>query len=118
MKAEKKKKDVADDIKTFEIKLERIPVENLAEVTETLDRVRTAAQKLVGKIAEAADKYAEASDELIGRSIGVQTHSAVARRHLEIVSVEVGKALEMLDRGMKIVLSAAITKEKLNSGKR
>jgi hypothetical protein len=76
--------DATDNIKTFEIKLERIPVENLAEVTETLDRVRIAAQKLVGKIAEEAEKYAEASDEL-DRG-GLRTHSGVARHHLEVVS--------------------------------
>ncbi len=61
-------------------------------MTKTLDRVRAAAQKLVGKIAEAAEKYAEASDELTDG--GKLTHSDVARHHLEMVSNEVGKGTQ------------------------
>jgi hypothetical protein len=92
MATEKKKPDASEDIKAVEIKLERIPVENLAEVTQTLDRVRAAAQKLVGKIAEAAEKYPEATDELTdGEKL---TQSDVARHHLEIVSNEVGKGTQ------------------------
>lgn len=63
---------------SIEIKLERVPAENVAEITATLDRVRIAAKKLVGQIADAADQ---------------------------------------LSQGMKIVLTAAAAKQKLNSNK-
>jgi hypothetical protein len=115
MEPEQKKAAAEADIEALEIKLARIPVENLAEVTETLDRVRVAAQKLVGKIAEAADKYAAASDQLDSRNL--RSPSDIARNQLENISTQVGKALNMLDQGMRIVLSAAAAKEKLNSGK-
>ena len=52
MPPQKKKANATDQIEAFEIKLERTPVENLAEVTETLDRARISAQKLIGKLAE------------------------------------------------------------------
>lgn len=39
MPTEKKKTDAEDNIEALEIKLEHVPVENLAEVTVTLDRV-------------------------------------------------------------------------------
>jgi hypothetical protein len=102
MKSEKKKEDGTDDIKAFEIKLERIPVENLAEVTATLDRVRTAAQKLVGKLAEEADSFDKGE---------------INNSRLEATATSIGKALTMLNQGMRTVLSAAAAKEKLNSRK-
>src|ERR1700730_13828719 len=56
MKTDQKKAPPEAEIDALEIKLERIPADNLAEVTATLDRVRTTAEKLVGKIAEATEK--------------------------------------------------------------
>jgi hypothetical protein len=100
MVSEKKKANVADNIEAFEIKLERVPVENLAEVTETLDRVRTAAQKLVGKLAEEADRFDKGE---------------INDSRLEHTATSIGKALTMLNQGMRTVLSAAAAKEKLNS---
>jgi hypothetical protein len=102
MPPQKKKANAADKIEAFEIKLERIPVENLAEVTETLDRARISAQKLIGKLAEEADRFDK--DE-------------INHNQLETRASSIGKALNMLDQGMKVVLSAAAAKLKLNSGK-
>ena len=59
MKTKQKKQSPEDDLDVLEIKLERIPIENIAEVTETLDRVRISAQKLVCRIAEATEKVGE-----------------------------------------------------------
>ena len=104
MKTKQKKQSPEDDLDVLDIKLEleRIPVENIAEVTETLDRVRISAQKLVSRIAEATEKVE--SGEL-------------GRVHFEDIVVSSGKALTMLNQGMRIVLNAAAAKEKLNSGK-
>ena len=63
MKPKEEKAADVDNLDVPEIKLERVPVENLAEVTETLDCVRVAAQKLVLKLTEATDRYAESSNE-------------------------------------------------------
>ena len=102
MKTKQKKQSPEDDLDVLEIKLERIPVENIAEVSETLDRVWISAQKLVSRIAEATEKVE--SGEL-------------GRVHFEEIVVSSGKPLTMLNQGMRIVLSAAAVKEKLNSGK-
>ena len=101
MKAKQKKQSPEDDLDVLEIKLERIPVENIAEVSETLDGVRISAQKLVSRIAEATEKVE--SGEL-------------GRVHFEDIVVSSGKALAILNQGMRIVLNAAAAKEKLNSG--
>jgi hypothetical protein len=94
----------ARPIKAIEIKLERIPVENLAEVTETLDRVRVSAQKLVSMLAEATEKYVN------GEINGGQFSNT---------SSIVGDGLKMLDQGMKIVLKRRHDEREVkNSGKR
>jgi hypothetical protein len=105
MKPKDEKAADIDNLDVPEIKLERVPVENLAEVTETLDRVRVAAQKLVVKLTEATDRYAESSNE--------------TRDRIELgnTSTEVGKTLSVLNQGLLIVLAAATAKKKLNSGK-
>ncbi len=97
MPTKKKKADVANDGETFEIKLERVPVENLAEVTETLDRVRKIAQRLVGQLDKAAGKY-ESGEIDKGRPYD--------SNDFERESERVGKGLIALERAMKIVLSA------------
>ena len=102
MKTKQKKQSPEDDLDVLEIKLERIPVENIAEVSETLDRVRISAQKLVSRVAEATEKVE--SGEL-------------GHVHFEDIVVSSGTALTMLNQGMRIVLNAAGAKEKLNSGK-
>jgi hypothetical protein len=101
-KSGKKPADLASEIEAYEIKLERIPVENLAQVTETLDRARITAQKLVSKLAEETDKY---------------TSGVLNNVQFGYVSAHIGKGLTTLNQGMKIVLGAAAAKQKLNSGK-
>ena len=101
MKPEKNKSTAEDDPEVLEITLERIPVENLAEVTDTLDRVRISARKLIAKIAEQTDLFDRG-----------ETNS----NQLEARTASIGKALTILNQGMKIVLSAAAAKQKLNSG--
>jgi hypothetical protein len=102
MKPEKKKPDAADEIEAVEIELERIPVHNVAEVVDTLDRVRVSAQKLISKISEETHMYERGEislNQLAGRT------------------EQIGKALATLNQGLKIVLATATAKQKLNSGK-
>jgi hypothetical protein len=103
MKPEKKKPVAEEELEALEIKLKRIPIENLAEVTETLDRVRKSAQKLVGKLAELTDQF---------------ENGEITATQLEYKADSIGKALIMLKQGLRIVLSASAAKEKLNSGKK
>jgi hypothetical protein len=102
MKTDEKKAPAEAEIDALEIKLERIPADNLAEVTSTLDRVRITAQKLLGKIAEATEKL-ESGEITYGQ--------------FENITAHVGQGFTMLNQGMRIVLSAAAAKQKLNSGK-
>jgi hypothetical protein len=102
MKTDQKKAPPEAEINALEIKLERIPVENLAEVTATLDRVRTTAEKLVGKIAEATEKL---------------ENGEITYGQFESIAAHVGQGFTMLNQGMRIVLSAAAAKQKLDSGK-
>jgi hypothetical protein len=102
------KTGAADNIEAFEIKLEQIPVGNLAEVTETLDRVRRIAKRLIEQLDKAAGKY-ESGEVVKGRPYD--------SRDFEMESERIGKGLIALERAMKIVLSAAAAKQKLNSGK-
>jgi hypothetical protein len=102
MKTDQKKAPPEAEIDALEIKLERIPADNLAEVTATLDRVRITAQKLLGKIAEATEKL-ESGEITYGQ--------------FENITAHVGQGFTMLNQGMRIVLSAAAAKQKLDSGK-
>ena len=102
MKTDQKKAPAEAEIDALEIKLERIPADNLAEVTATLDRVRITAQKLLSKIAEATEKL-ESGEITYGQ--------------FENITAHVGQGFTMLNQGMRIVLSAAAAKQKLNSKK-
>jgi hypothetical protein len=102
MKTDQKKAPPEAEIDALEIKLERIPADNLAEVTATLDHVRITAQKLLGKIAEATEKL-ESGEITYGQ--------------FENITAHVGQGFTMLNQGMRIVLSAAAAKQKLDSGK-
>ncbi len=102
MKPKQEKPSPADDLDVEVINLERIPVENIAQVTETLDRVRISAQKLTYKLADATEMFARGEINEI---------------QLRIITEPIGETLNLLNRGMKIVLSAAQAKQKLNSGK-
>ena len=95
------------DDETF-IDLERVPVENIAEVTETLDRVRRISQRLIGQIKQAADKLERGEPTHRGKYDTVD---------FEHDSERIGKGLIALERAMKIVINSAAAKQKLNGKK-
>lgn len=104
-KPEQKKTTAKDDLDVLEINLERVPVENLAEVIATLDRVRSAAQKLGDKLADETEKLARGEINFEGE---------INYRAFEERARAIGKAVSVLEQAMKIVLSAAAAKQKLN----